>query len=109
MTERRNQIINGLHELPGQIKKILTMDASFKQLAAGTLGKQTSLLIMGRGYQHSTCLEAALKIKELTYLHSEGMRSNSTLSLGRPYLSLSPPRLGNQVSSLESSSMVPLP
>jgi glucosamine--fructose-6-phosphate aminotransferase (isomerizing) len=30
------------------------------------------LLIMGRGYQHATCLEGALKIKEISYLHSEG-------------------------------------
>lgn len=27
---------------------------------------------MGRGYQHATCLEGALKIKEISYLHSEG-------------------------------------
>ena len=28
---------------------------------------------MGRGYQHSTCLEGALKIKEVSYIHSEGI------------------------------------
>ena len=28
---------------------------------------------MGRGYNFSTCLEGALKIKELTYMHSEGI------------------------------------
>ena len=28
---------------------------------------------MGRGYQHATCLEAALKIKELAYLMAEGI------------------------------------
>ena len=27
---------------------------------------------MGRGYSFATCLEGALKIKELTYIHSEG-------------------------------------
>ena len=28
---------------------------------------------MGRGYQHATCLEGALKIKEVCYMHSEGI------------------------------------
>lgn len=27
---------------------------------------------MGRGYQNATCLEGALKIKEISYMHSEG-------------------------------------
>ncbi|KDE07089.1 glucosamine-fructose-6-phosphate aminotransferase, variant [Microbotryum lychnidis-dioicae p1A1 Lamole] len=73
MTGRRNSIIDGLHELPGQIKQILLHDKEFQALAQQTLAKERSLLIMGRGYQHATCLEAALKIKELTYMHSEGI------------------------------------
>ncbi|SCV67446.1 BQ2448_5057 [Microbotryum intermedium] len=73
MTGRRNAIIDGLHELPGQIKQILLHDKEFQALAQQTLAKERSLLIMGRGYQHATCLEAALKIKELTYMHSEGI------------------------------------
>jgi glucosamine--fructose-6-phosphate aminotransferase (isomerizing) len=66
LTARRNAIIDGLHELPGQIRQILEADKDFQALAP-LLAQQTSLLIMGRGYQHATCLEAALKIKELTY------------------------------------------
>ena len=72
-TTRRNAIIDGLHELPGQIKQILQHDKEYQKIAQNTLGKERSLLIMGRGYQHATCLEAALKIKELTYMHSEGI------------------------------------
>ena len=36
------------------------------------LATKKSLLIMGRGYSYATCLEGALKIKELAYMHSEG-------------------------------------
>lgn len=72
LTERRNAIIDGLHELPGQIRAILALDRNIQQLASA-ITKERSLLIMGRGYQYSTCLEAALKIKELTYMHSEGI------------------------------------
>ena len=34
-----------------------------------------SVLVLGRGYQYATCLEAALKIKELTYVHTEGINA----------------------------------
>ncbi|KAF9467916.1 L-glutamine D-fructose 6-phosphate amidotransferase [Collybia nuda] len=71
-TERRNQIIDGLHALPGQIKKVLEQDQSLQQLAT-TVSHNKSLLLMGRGYQHATCLEGALKIKEISYMHSEGI------------------------------------
>jgi len=72
MTARRNSIIDGLHDLPGQIRAILQHDSEFQSLAP-MLAKQTSLLIMGRGYQYATCLEAALKIKELCYVAAEGL------------------------------------
>ncbi|CAD6889600.1 unnamed protein product [Tilletia controversa] len=73
MTGRRNEIIDGLHALPDQIRKILAEDKALQQLAYSTLAKERSLLIMGRGYQHATCLEGALKIKEVCYMHSEGI------------------------------------
>lgn len=70
---RRQEIIDGLHEIPALIKSVLMMDKSLQQLAKDTLAKEKSLLIMGRGYQFATCLEGALKIKELCYMHSEGI------------------------------------
>lgn len=45
MTERRNQIIDGLHELPGQLRQVLQMDSALKELARTTLVKERSLLI----------------------------------------------------------------
>jgi len=72
-TERRNQIIDGLHALPGQIKKVLEQDKALQQLATTVLATSKSLLLMGRGYQYATCLEGALKIKEISYMHSEGI------------------------------------
>lgn len=70
---RRNQIIDGLHDLPGQIRDVLQTDQDLQYLAANVLQNTQSLLLMGRGYQYCTCLEAALKIKELAYIHSEGI------------------------------------
>ncbi|KAI8804212.1 hypothetical protein BJ742DRAFT_456399 [Cladochytrium replicatum] len=73
MTERRHEIIDALAELPRQIKETLAQDKQLLELAKTTLHKEKSLLIMGRGYQNATCLEGALKIKEVSYMHSEGI------------------------------------
>ena len=70
---RRQQIIDGLHDIPEQIRKVLSMDKTLQTLAKDMLAGQKSLLIMGRGYQYATCLEGALKIKEVSYMHSEGI------------------------------------
>lgn len=50
-TARRQQIIDGLHDIPSQIKKVLAMDKALQTLAKDLLSDQKSLLIMGRGYQ----------------------------------------------------------
>jgi glucosamine--fructose-6-phosphate aminotransferase (isomerizing) len=72
MQERRREIIQGLKQLPEHIKEVLKMDKQIHKLAQ-ELYQQKSLLVMGRGYNYATCLEGALKIKELTYMHSEGI------------------------------------
>ncbi|XP_076440959.1 glutamine--fructose-6-phosphate aminotransferase [isomerizing] 2-like isoform X2 [Babylonia areolata] len=72
MQERRKEIIQGLKNLPEQIKEVLKMDGQILALAQ-ELYQQKSLLVMGRGFNYATCLEGALKIKELTYMHSEGI------------------------------------
>ncbi|KAI8642243.1 glutamine-fructose-6-phosphate transaminase [Parasitella parasitica] len=71
--ERRKEIIDGLYRLPGHIKEVLAIDNKLQKLAVDQLGNEKSLLILGRGYQNATCLEGALKIKEISYIHSEGI------------------------------------
>ncbi|XP_014778461.1 glutamine--fructose-6-phosphate aminotransferase [isomerizing] 2 isoform X2 [Octopus bimaculoides] len=72
MQERRKEIIQGLKKLPEDINAVLKLNDEIHSLAQ-ELYQQKSLLVMGRGYNFSTCLEGALKIKELTYMHSEGI------------------------------------
>jgi glucosamine--fructose-6-phosphate aminotransferase (isomerizing) len=72
MQVRRQEIIQGLQQLPDLIKEVLRLDDEIKKLAED-LYQQKSLLVIGRGFQFATCLEGALKIKELTYMHSEGI------------------------------------
>ncbi|KAK9718298.1 glutamine--fructose-6-phosphate transaminase (isomerizing) [Basidiobolus ranarum] len=73
MGQRRNDIIDGLQQLPDKIKQVLKLDKALQQLSKEVLYKEKSLLIMGRGFQNATCLEGALKIKEVSYMHSEGI------------------------------------
>ncbi|CAB4038366.1 glutamine--fructose-6-phosphate aminotransferase [isomerizing] 2 isoform X2 [Paramuricea clavata] len=72
--ERRKEIIDAMKALPELIKEVLKVDGAIKELAK-ELYEQKSLLILGRGYNFATCLEGALKVKELTYMHSEGIMS----------------------------------
>lgn len=72
-SERRKEIIDGLKNISELIKSTLQLDNIIKKFADEELKNDSSLLILGRGYQHATCLEGALKIKEVAYIHSEGI------------------------------------
>uniref|UniRef100_W5KJB6 glutamine--fructose-6-phosphate transaminase (isomerizing) n=1 Tax=Astyanax mexicanus TaxID=7994 RepID=W5KJB6_ASTMX len=72
LQKRREEIINGLSKLPELIKEVLALDDKIKCIA-DELYQEKSLLVMGRGYHYATCLEGALKVKEITYMHSEGI------------------------------------
>jgi hypothetical protein len=58
-SERRNQIIDALHAMPAQIKKVLEQDKQLQQLAT-TIADNKSLLLMGRGYQYVFCYRDAI-------------------------------------------------
>ncbi|KAL6739561.1 hypothetical protein Aduo_013000 [Ancylostoma duodenale] len=74
MTNRRKEIISALNQLPDLIKEVLDLDQEALRIAH-EIYKEKSLLIMGRGFNFATCLEGALKIKELSYMHCEGIMS----------------------------------
>ncbi|KAG0672146.1 glutamine--fructose-6-phosphate transaminase (isomerizing) [Kluyveromyces marxianus] len=71
--ERRKEIIKGLKLIPEQIKQVLKLESQVKDLCNNELKDQKSLLLLGRGYQFASALEGALKIKEISYMHSEGV------------------------------------
>ncbi|VDP00584.1 unnamed protein product [Heligmosomoides polygyrus] len=74
MINRRREIINAMNSLPELIREVLLLDDEVKKIAE-EIYKEKSLLIMGRGFNFATCLEGALKIKELSYMHCEGIMS----------------------------------
>ncbi|CAK7217105.1 glutamine--fructose-6-phosphate transaminase (isomerizing) [Sporothrix curviconia] len=73
--QRREEIIEGLANISGQIKSVLTQNEAIKDMCEQKFKNQKSLLLLGRGSQYSTALEGALKIKEISYLHCEAVMS----------------------------------
>ncbi|PAV76771.1 hypothetical protein WR25_03954 [Diploscapter pachys] len=74
MALRRNHVVQALRELPEMIRRVLQLDSQVSSIA-DQIYKEKSLLVMGRGFNFATCLEGALKIKELSYMHCEGIMS----------------------------------
>lgn len=70
---RREEIIDGLGRLSSDIRKTLGLEPQLKKLAYEKFAGKTNMILLGRGYQSATCLEGALKIKEVTYVHAEGI------------------------------------
>lgn len=51
---------------------MLKLDEEMKELAKLLIAEE-SLLVFGRGYNYATALEGALKVKEVSLMHSEGI------------------------------------
>lgn len=71
---RINEIVDSLLELPDAIKKCLLLNEAIRSLAE-SLKTENSLLMFGRGRNYATAVEAALKVKEVSYMHSEGINA----------------------------------
>lgn len=68
--EKRVEIIKELERLPAKVKLCLEINLEkFLEL----LSNKGSILVVGRGNHAPTCLEGSLKIKEISYIHSEGI------------------------------------
>ncbi|KAJ3308010.1 glutamine--fructose-6-phosphate transaminase (isomerizing), partial [Gonapodya sp. JEL0774] len=72
---RRAEIIDALHELPDQVRRVLALDIDIKTMVAQYYPKDRNSVIIGRGHQFATCLEGALKIKEITYMATDGVQA----------------------------------
>jgi glucosamine--fructose-6-phosphate aminotransferase (isomerizing) len=70
--ELRESIIDDLVVLPDKIREVLKLDDAMRELAKELVNEQ-SLLVFGRGYNYATAMEAALKVKEVALMHSEGI------------------------------------
>ena len=65
--------MNALKELPGIIQSILNERSGFIHRIAHHYCKTKHWLYLGRGVYYPIALESALKMKEVAYVHAEGM------------------------------------
>ncbi len=73
MSQSFNQeMIEGLCAIPEKMQKVLEQSSVIKQIAERFCERE-NWLFLGRGYHYPVALEGALKLKEISYIHSEGM------------------------------------
>ena len=70
--ERTFEVLEGLAAIPDQVAEVLALD---DQIKAVTLkyADRDNWLYLGRGVNYPVALEGALKLKEISYIHAEGM------------------------------------
>jgi glucosamine--fructose-6-phosphate aminotransferase (isomerizing) len=88
------QVIAALQSLPEQVERILEQKEQIKRFAA-RIANYEDLFFIGRGLDYAVALEGSLKLKEISYIHSEayaaGELKHGTLALiedGVPVIAL---------------------
>jgi glucosamine--fructose-6-phosphate aminotransferase (isomerizing) len=64
--------MEALNEIPGKIEQVLELSDSVRQVV-GQYVHFDNWLFLGRGYHYPIALEGALKLKEISYIHAEGL------------------------------------
>lgn len=99
-----------IEKIPENAKKVL--DSTAKDIAslAKDLGKSRNFFFIARGVNYACALEAALKLKEITYLHAEAYAAGelkhgpiSMMEDGVPVIAIAPS--GEYVSKIENNIM----
>jgi len=65
-------IIESLQAVPEQVRHVLERAAQIEEIAARYKDRE-NWLYLGRGYNFPVALEGALKLKEISYVHAEGL------------------------------------
>jgi glucosamine--fructose-6-phosphate aminotransferase (isomerizing) len=70
--KKGKEIAAALRKLPEQVERVLAQNDAIRELAK-TYVEASNFLYLGRGYNFPTALEGALKLKEISYIHAEGL------------------------------------
>ena len=88
------EAVKALKELPAQVEEILGQAEAIKTVAE-EMAKHDNLFFIGRGLDYAVAMEGSLKLKEISYIHSEayaaGELKHGTLALiedGVPVIAL---------------------
>ncbi len=70
--QKLQEYLEALNRIPDQIEQILKQNDTIRKTVEPYCDKE-NWLFLGRGYQFPVALEGALKLKEISYIHAEGM------------------------------------
>ena len=70
--ELMRRYMRALAEIPEKIEAVLAQSDEIRQLVDEHVDRD-NWLFLGRGYNYPVALEGALKLKEISYIHAEGM------------------------------------
>ncbi len=65
-------LLRHLETVPAKIERILEQNQLIREVTEKYVDRD-NWLFLGRGYNYPTALEGALKLKEISYIHAEGM------------------------------------
>ncbi|MBN1125747.1 MAG: glutamine--fructose-6-phosphate transaminase (isomerizing) [Sedimentisphaerales bacterium] len=65
-------LLEELMLIPDKIETILSLSDHIRQIAQANIDKE-NWLFLGRGFNYPVALEGALKLKEISYIHAEGL------------------------------------
>jgi len=71
-TEASARLMAELDAIPEKMDRVLEQDAFIKRVTEKYIHRE-NWLFLGRGYNYPTAMEGALKLKEISYIHAEGM------------------------------------
>jgi glucosamine--fructose-6-phosphate aminotransferase (isomerizing) len=66
------EVIDGLCAIPEKMEQVLKASDQIREIARKFCDRE-NWLFLGRGYHYPIALEGALKLKEISYIHAEGM------------------------------------
>ena len=66
------RLLDEFAALPGLVREVLLREREVEAIA-GEIAKATTVLYLGRGTSFPLALEGALKLKEISYIHAEGL------------------------------------
>ena len=73
---RGRQIVEALEAFPGKVAEALKLVPGIARIAQ-RVRKEPNAFVVGRGPLYPAALEGALKLKELSYVHAEGLAAGS--------------------------------
>jgi len=65
-------LLDELQRVPEAVEQALSLSEQIRDVASKLIDRE-NWLFLGRGFNYPTALEGALKLKEISYIHAEGM------------------------------------